>query len=330
MLGVLFLMGGIIALFSAFVPPVPKSPIGVYIAGALAVCIGAACFPAPWQRWPRWSTLPLVALSFPLIAFYNYSVGVAPFRYSMYFILAYAFLGSAHRQWTPVAFLPLLLAAYLIPLVIRGQATPAALASGLLIVVVCLVVGESIAWITNRMRQAQIRLEDELRYRVGHDPLTNLDNRTLFSDRLEHAVTMAKRHSGSIAVLFIDLDDFKSVNDNLGHEAGDQILVEVGRRLLDCLRATDSVAGIGGDEFAIVIDDYDNPPSATVVAERILDALAAPHHLAGHTIVLGASIGIAENTPNTENVKALPRQADVAMYQAKEMARRSSYRIFQP
>ncbi len=160
-------------------------------------------------------------------------------------------------------------------------------------------------------------LEEELRHQAFHDSLTDLANRALFVDRLAHSLARGNRKRQPVAVLFLDLDDFKTVNDRLGHEVGDELLVAVGQRLCGCLRPADTVARMGGDEFAVLLDE---PPDAAVpvrVAERIAATLAASFELAGQELFVHASIGVAVATSNQQTAAELLRHADVAMYAAK-------------
>jgi diguanylate cyclase (GGDEF)-like protein/PAS domain S-box-containing protein len=162
------------------------------------------------------------------------------------------------------------------------------------------------------------RLEDQLRHQAFHDPLTGLSNRALFVDRVEHALNRARRDDVvTPAVAFIDLDDFKLVNDSLGHGAGDQLLQEVAERLRSCLRTGDTPARLGGDEFAILLEDAPDADAVVEVAERVLDSLLAPIVIDGHEVVAQASIGIATRRGPSTTPEELLRNADVAMYTAK-------------
>ncbi len=159
-------------------------------------------------------------------------------------------------------------------------------------------------------------VEDELRRRALHDDLTGLPNRVLLLDRIDAALTRLDRHGGCIAVLFVDTDDFKVVNDSLGHIAGDQVVTTVAERIVGVLRSTDTVARFGGDEFVVVCDDTD-AHHAGEVATRIQAALAAPIDLLGRALVVTASIGIAVVTEAGMTSDDLLAQADTAMYAAK-------------
>src|SRR5207302_5599340 len=130
---------------------------------------------------------------------------------------------------------------------------------------------------------------EALEHQAFHDSLTNLPNRALFSERLEHSMLRAAQ--GSVAVLFLDLDNFKNVNDTLGHAAGDALLVEVTDRLIECVRREDTIARLGGDEFTVLLEDMRDPSDAARMAERILASLTGPIELRGQQIVISSSIG---------------------------------------
>jgi diguanylate cyclase (GGDEF)-like protein/PAS domain S-box-containing protein len=160
-------------------------------------------------------------------------------------------------------------------------------------------------------------LETQLRHQAFHDALTGLPNRALLLDRLEHALTRSRREPASLAVLFLDLDDFKTVNDRLGHQAGDELLVTVAERLRRCLRDADTAARMGGDEFAIVLEEAADRAGAIRVAERILATLREPYRVAGSTIHIQGSMGISLYDDPELTADEMLRLADVAMYAAK-------------
>jgi diguanylate cyclase (GGDEF)-like protein len=160
-----------------------------------------------------------------------------------------------------------------------------------------------------------------------HDPLTALANRVLFRDRLEHALALRSHEGPHISVLFLDVDDFKNVNDRLGHQIGDQLLVEMSERLRQVVRPADTVARLGGDEFAILLEQTPDRTSAALVAERIMAALRAPFALAGEELHMRASVGIAHRSAE-EDADELLRDADVAMYWAKS-AGKGRYEFFE-
>jgi diguanylate cyclase (GGDEF)-like protein/PAS domain S-box-containing protein len=160
--------------------------------------------------------------------------------------------------------------------------------------------------------------EQRLEYQAFHDPLTGLPNRLLFADRLDRALAAARRRDERVAVAFADLDQFKRVNDTLGHDAGDHLLAEVARRLADAVRKSDTVARMGGDEFCAILTEVDGPDGARAVAGRMLAALEAPFALGGGEVQVTASIGLALFPDDAEDPGVLLQRADAAMYEVKE------------
>jgi diguanylate cyclase (GGDEF)-like protein/PAS domain S-box-containing protein len=173
-------------------------------------------------------------------------------------------------------------------------------------------------------------LEDQLKHQAFHDSLTGLANRALFIDRMHHALARRRLADAPLAVLFLDLDDFKTINDSLGHVAGDRLLTEVAARLRQCLRPSDTPARLGGDEFAILLEDLGDETEATNVAERVLAALQPPFTVDGQEVVARASIGIAiadlDRIPRGDD---LLRDAEAAMYTAKNQSK-GGYACFAP
>ena len=157
----------------------------------------------------------------------------------------------------------------------------------------------------------------EAMHQAFHDSLTGLASRSLFMDRVEHALALGTREGSGVAVLYIDLDRFKMVNDTLGHAAGDLLLVEVGRRLRGCLRSGDTAARLGGDEFAVLLEDGATAGDAEGVAKRVIDAVGAAFLINGTEVFVDASVGIAVSAPSDSAAADLMRNADVAMYRAK-------------
>jgi diguanylate cyclase len=170
-------------------------------------------------------------------------------------------------------------------------------------------------------------LAAQLEHQAFHDSLTDLANRALFNDRVRQALARARRSGGGLAVLFVDLDDFKVVNDSLGHGAGDRLLREVAARLRSCLRDHDTVGRLGGDEFAILAEDADLG-TARQLAERVITTLAAPFPLVGGQVTIHASIGIAFDERLALDEAQLLRNADIAMYAAKSRGK-GTYEVFQ-
>ncbi len=168
---------------------------------------------------------------------------------------------------------------------------------------------------------------DLLTRQAFQDPLTALPNRGLFMDRLAHALARTERRPQHVAVLFLDIDRFKVINDSLGHGVGDQALGELSRRLAECVRPEDTIARLGGDEFAILLEDLDDAAGATAVAERVAKALEAPFLLEGREVVVTMSVGVALNTRRPIAPDELLRDADLAMYRAKGKGK-NRYEVF--
>jgi diguanylate cyclase (GGDEF)-like protein len=160
-----------------------------------------------------------------------------------------------------------------------------------------------------------------------HDPLTGLPNRALFRDFLSQAISRTKRSGELLALLLIDLDHFKDVNDSLGHPAGDLLLAEVGQRLRGCVREAEPPARLGGDEFAVILSGLAHPDGAATVAEKIVTILSKPYRLDGHDLYIGASIGITIYPDDSEDPDTLLRNADLALYRAKERGR-NTYQFY--
>ena len=173
----------------------------------------------------------------------------------------------------------------------------------------------------------RLNTERTIHYMAHHDALTGLPNRRLMQDRLNQAIMAARRKQRHVAVLFLDLDRFKVVNDTLGHDTGDFILKDVARRLVSCVREGDTVSREGGDEFVMILPDLERPESARIVADKILKELARPMEIGGHEIHITPSIGISHYPNDATDVHQLLKHADNAMYQAKD-AGRNTVRFF--
>ncbi|HJW74373.1 MAG TPA: EAL domain-containing protein, partial [Thermoleophilia bacterium] len=430
-----------------------EDPLGVLLVGLAAATIGLLLWYLPWDRWPRHASLVVVPVGFALIAARNSVGGVDPYLYPTLFVVAFTWIGVSQRQGTSLLLLPVFVAAYLSPILSMGLATPMSVSSVVYVGLVCVLVGETLAWVSGRLAQTQgalqerraeerfralvqnafdvitivdaggvIRysspsatrvlgydldeltgtrfldlvhpddaalamdvisdlssrngeclpaewrlrheagswrpveavgqnllgdphvnglvftvrdigerkdLEQQLAHQAFHDALTNLANRALFRERVAHALKRNERDGGSAAVLFIDLDEFKTVNDSLGHSAGDRVLVTVAERLQECVRGADTVARIGGDEFAVLIEDLHSTQDALDAGSRVVARLAAPHRVEATEIVVGASVGVAVSSCGRNSAEEIMRDADAAMYVAKRNGK-GRLEVFEP
>jgi len=173
----------------------------------------------------------------------------------------------------------------------------------------------------------QKQAEQRLVYLAQYDALTGLPTRALFQDRATHALARAHREEKLVAIMYLDLDYFKNVNDGLGHHAGDELLKAVARRITSCLRDVDTVSRMGGDEFTVILESIPHIDNATIVAEKILDVMQEPFHVDGHEIHMTVSIGITIYPMDDKDLTNLLKDADQAMYRAKQ-AGRNNFQIF--
>ncbi|MES9894472.1 MAG: EAL domain-containing protein [Candidatus Thiodiazotropha endolucinida] len=169
--------------------------------------------------------------------------------------------------------------------------------------------------------------QDQINFLAHHDALTRLPNRALFRERFDHALMHARRENASIALLFLDLDRFKTVNDTLGHPVGDQVLLEVSKRMNQIIRASDTLARLGGDEFVLLLEEQTDAQHAAVVARKLIDLFSRPMIIGEHELVVTASIGITLYPNDGDDPDKLIRHADRAMYEAKQQGR-NTYRFF--
>lgn len=179
--------------------------------------------------------------------------------------------------------------------------------------------------LTEQVKTAQVKLD----HQAHHDGLTDLPNRMLLKDRLGQAIEAARRQGGQLAVLFMDLDRFKHINDSLGHGVGDHLLRSVAQRLVACIRQSDTVCRQGGDEFVLLLSEIEHAEDAAQLAQKILTKLALPHHIDGHDLHVSVSIGIGIYPTDGKDVDTLLKSADTAMYHAKENGR-NNYKFFEP
>lgn len=169
--------------------------------------------------------------------------------------------------------------------------------------------------------------KDQLAHLAHHDVLTGLPNRTLLQDRLNQAIELARRQGHQLAVMFMDLDQFKHINDSLGHAVGDQLLQSVAQRLVNCVRHSDSVSRLGGDEFVLVLPHIEHAEDAAQSAQKVMAVLASPHRVGKHELQIGVSIGISVYPLDGLDARALIQAADTAMYSSKDNGR-SDYKFF--
>jgi diguanylate cyclase (GGDEF)-like protein len=171
-------------------------------------------------------------------------------------------------------------------------------------------------------------LTHKLSYLSQHDSLTDLPNRMLLNDRVHEAIALSRRYGRKLALLFVDLDCFKHINDSLGHAVGDRLLQSVARRLVTCVRSSDTVARHGGDEFVVLLQEVIHAQNAAIAASRILDAVGKPHCIDAHELHVTASIGVATFPEDGTDMETLIQKVDLAMYHAKERGG-NGYQFFQ-
>ncbi|HET7141402.1 MAG TPA: diguanylate cyclase, partial [Candidatus Limnocylindria bacterium] len=443
----LFIASGCVTVLSPFLPSIPTMDrIGVIAIGLVAIGSGCAVLLVPWQRLPRSATLWMVPPAFVLIACHNYFGGSDPYRFSIFFMVAFIAVGIAHPQGTSVRLSPLFALAYVAPLLLRQPISWVGVSSVGYTGAVCLLAGETLAWFSGRLRLAQralgasearyrslaqnasdivlvvdagaclryaspsaaatgVRPEDlcgqsllawvhpddrsqvtglleaslaapgasataEWRYRHAsgrwryveaiasnlmaepsvegvvitardieerktlaaqlahqafHDPLTGLANRALLLERLEHNLRRLRSHPGVLAILVLDLDDFKLVNDSLGHEHGDELLLAVAQRLRDAVDPADSIARWSGDEFVILAEGRPSLDEAIDLADAVLNALERPVVVRGRELFASVSIGVAvHHAHDDKTADVLLREADVAVHRAKARGKHRS------
>ena len=165
------------------------------------------------------------------------------------------------------------------------------------------------------------RVEAEMRHMAHYDSLTGLANRLLFRERLNHAILNARRNQSLVALVFIDLDRFKHINDTLGHDAGDQILIQVAKRLSGIIRETDTLSRLGGDEFMLILENVESTNAVTQVADKIIESFKLPCHIENQELYITPSIGVTLYPSDHDDAKELQKNADAAMYKAKDMGR---------
>src|SRR5438309_1916682 len=179
------------------------------------------------------------------------------------------------------------------------------------------------------MTEAAEQATAQISYMAEHDFLTGLPNRSLLTDRLAQSIALAKRRGKRVALMYLDLDHFKHINDSLGHAVGDQLLQSAAKRLQACVRNSDTVSRQGGDEFVVLLTEVETVRDAALAAEKLIAAMAAPHLIGGHRLDVTLSIGISLYPDDGKDVETVLRNADTAMYHAKRSGR-NNYQAFTP
>lgn len=429
--GVLFVASGVVTLVSPLLPApdgLARGPIAAL--GFSAVVIGAVLLRLPWHRWPSWTPQLLLVPALAMIGAHNHWGGIDPYRYAVFFIVAFMWLGLAQPRWTSLRWVGPMAVAYAVPLAV-ADAPSWAWSSLLYCTSVCVLMAETLAWSVDRLRLAERRFRALVRHapslitvldpdgvvtfeseqmatllgvdpseRLGrsalddvhpddraavarvfvrvreaadasesceirtasadgwrwaevtftnllHEPavagvvanwrdvteqhdlaeqlmalaytdtLTGLPNRAAFADRLRGAVARAGRLDTLVAVLFVDLDGFKSVNDSFGHDAGDELLQQAAGRMLGIRRRSEVLGRFGGDEFVLLLEDVHDPGEAEAVAERVRLAFDEPFVLREGVVRCGASVGVAVSHGTDVEAPVLLRRADAAMYREK-------------
>ena len=182
---------------------------------------------------------------------------------------------------------------------------------------------------TQTMADAAETSAAQMSYLAEHDFLTGLPNRSLLTDRMIQAIALAERHGKTVALMYMDLDHFKDINDSLGHAVGDQLLKSVAARLQACVRHSDTVSRQGGDEFAVLLPEVEAENDAIIIAQKLIEAMTAPHLIGGHQLQVTLSIGISHFPDDGRDVDTVLKHADTAMYRAKQLGR-NTFQVFTP
>lgn len=309
-LAFLFLSSGVTTLLSPLLPrPDGFEVAGVVGVGLVAVCIGLVSFVVPWDRCSLRMSLWGLPVALVLISLHNVAGGADPYRFGLFYLVAFVWVGMFHQRGTSVWFVPLLLLSYLAPLVV-GDSSASAYASVVYAVPIYVMVAEVLAWKAQRLRELQNRLA----FQALHDPLTNLANRRLLAEVMHRSLARAARTGDAIGLLYIDLDGFKRINDSLGHIAGDELLKDVADILVDVVRSCDIAGRLAGDEFAVVVEGQVTMDALSVLTERIREQVYLLG--AGLGVPVGASVGMVVSD-GFECPEDLLRRADAEMYRQK-------------
>jgi diguanylate cyclase (GGDEF)-like protein len=311
----LFALSGLLA-----VAAIPTSPGRVSILLVIAVLdlvTAAVVVACPWRSWPERRTAVIAWPAFALIglstwAFGGFAAGIGPF-----FVLFFAWLGLHHNPRQILWCSPLAAVAYAVPLAVSG-ASPRLIGS----TVILMPVAVGVALLISTHVRALAEARERMAFQAAHDALTGLPNRDRSIQLLHAALTRGLRDSELVAVLYLDLDGFKKVNDTLGHQAGDALLRTVAGRLRAEIRIGDTAGRLGGDEFVVVLESVATEDHALDIANRIIGAISQPMEVSeGELARVGVSVGISFNLDGSVDADAVLREADVALYRAKNRGR---------
>ena len=341
----LFAALGASTVAAATAVPSSINPSGLAVVAAAAVSLSLLTWILPWEQWGSRALLVLVPPALALVALGKLLGAPASYDNGIFFLAINAWIGLSQPPGTSLLFAPLTAIAYAAPLPFMTGPHNSAIAQGTAIVLLSVVIGESISWLTRQLERAKAeqattatdlerargsgeRLRSslaQLERLAYHDVVTGLPNRTFLDEHLRLTLAAARRSGEAVAVSALDLDGFKSVNDTLGHSAGDALLRELAHRFRSVLREGDLIARLGGDEFIVVTPlpgtAEDLGPHGAAVAETLRDRLVAvldePFLLSGRRLTLSASAGVSLFPEDGTDPRSLIRGADSAMYQNK-------------
>ncbi len=309
LLGILYVLSGAVTLASPLLPTPPGfDHVGVVWVGIVAVAAGLLMLVLPWRRWPRWVSVLGTPPALALIAVHNIAGGADPYRYSIFLLVVFVFIGVTQDRGTGLLLSPLALLSYLVPLLVT-DAPASAIASVAYALPIFIGVSETLSWRSQSLRDAEVRLQ-RLAYA---DPLTGLCNRARFVTELERVVAGPPSERARAWVLFCDLDGFKAVNDTWGHAAGHVLLRDVAASLRQAAGDRDVACRWAGDEFALLLRDLDRR-EAEHAADLVRFLVAAVPTAAGHgvSVIVGLATTAGAATPDE-----IMANADAAMYTAK-------------
>jgi diguanylate cyclase (GGDEF)-like protein len=304
--------------FATFASTLLPKPEGFHTGGVMGVALfalvfGLASTRLPWGRWPLRASLAVVPLAYVLISLHNTFGGDDPYRYQIFYLVVFVWIGMFHGRWTSIRMLPLFLVSYVVPLAL-DDVPATAVWSVVYAAPILVIVAEVIAWQGERVR----RLQRELTHQAMHDPLTGLPNRRMLIDELGRAVARAQRTGRPFGLVYLDIDGFKQLNDRFGHAEGDRALRQLAEWLRRSVRATDLPARLSGDEFAVLLEGEEVEDAVGCLTRR-LGAGELPTTPGGGG-ALQVSIG-SVTSDGSESEEELLRRADLAMYEDKRRLR---------